>query len=343
MSEEQPLKIGIIGAGSIVRTRHVPGIHSVEGAKITAVCNSTLESAKTFCRDCAPEAEAVPGYPDLISHPEVDIVWIGTPPYRHSELAITSLRAGKHVFCQARMAMDLAEAELMWEASLSNPELVAALCPPPMGMLADRWMRENLAAGIIGQPHQIVLRSMNAAYLDPKTPPHWRQRYEISGLQTLTFGIYVEVLQRWLGPIRSVSAHEATVTPMRDGYQIEIPDMLHVLCTFDSGVEGAMTFSGVAAHAGGDRLEIFGSEGTLNYDFESDEIRLGRPGEPEMQLVEIPTGMQKHWTVEADFLNAVRNPDGPRPQPDFTEGLLYMRVVQAVQESLNKGMKVRIP
>src|SRR5437773_4829418 len=111
----------------------------------------------------------------------------------HSEVTCYALRAGKHVFCQARMAMNLAEAQLMWEASMSNPELVAALCPPPMGMKGDATIKRLLAEGAIGRPHEVVLRSMNGGWLDPEAAAHWRQRIEISGLQVLTFGIYVEV------------------------------------------------------------------------------------------------------------------------------------------------------
>ena len=203
-------------------------------------------------------------------------------------------------------------------------------------------MQKNLAEGVIGTPHQVVLRSMQPAYLDKEAPAHWRQRYEISGLQTLTMGIYIEVLQRWLGDIRSVSAHEATITPIRNGYEIEIPDLLNVLCSFDSGVEGSLTFSGVADHAGGDRLGIYGSEGTIIYNFEDETIQLGKRGES-LQPVEIPQDMERHWTVEADFLNAVRDRSLPQPEPDFTEGLRYMRVVQAVQESINAGARVTIP
>ncbi len=50
---------------------------------------------------------------DLLALAEIDSVWIGTPPYMHSAVTISALEAGKHVFCQARMAMDLAEAEEM--------------------------------------------------------------------------------------------------------------------------------------------------------------------------------------------------------------------------------------
>jgi hypothetical protein len=44
--------------------------------------------------------------------------------------------------------------------------------------------------------------------------------------------------------------------------------------------------------------------------------------------------MQRDWTVERDFIQAVRDPQAPRPKPDFTEGVCYMRVVDAVWEAM---------
>jgi hypothetical protein len=65
----------------------------------------------------------------------------------------------------------------------------------------------------------------------------------------------------------------------------------------------------------------------------TDEVALGlRKGPLEVQP--IPQNLVREWTVEADFIQAVRNPAAPRPKPDFTEGTLYMRVVDAVNRSL---------
>ena len=90
-----------------------------------------------------------------------------------------------------------------------------------------------------------------------------------------------------------------------------------------------MLFSGVAAHAPTDKLWIFGSEGTLNYDFDTDDLQLGRRG-GKLESIPIPTELQRSWTVERDFIAAVRDPSAPRPRPDFNEGMNYMRVVHAV-------------
>lgn len=337
----QQVRIGIIGAGGIVKQRHLPALKAMPEAAIVAVCNSTLESSRRFCAGHLPAAEPMEHWPELVCREDVDAVWIGTTPYMHSEVAQYALHAGKHVFCQARMARNLAEAQLMWEAAMSNPERVAMLCPPPYGMKGDATMKRLLAEGAIGAPHEVVLHSMNGGWLDAAAPAHWRQRVEISGLQVLTFGIYVEVIQRWLGDIVTVQAGGAVVHRDRQGYSVEIPDFLHVLCSFRSGVRGSFVFSGVASHPPRDGVEIYGTEGTLTYDFTNDGIRLGKRG-GELQTIAITAGEAKEWTVERDFVNAVLNPSQPRPQPDFLEGIKYMRVVQAAAEAMERGTLERV-
>ena len=340
MSEKR-VRLGIVGAGGIVKQRHLPALKNMPEVEIVAVCNSSLESAQRFCEEHLPGAEPMEHWPELVSREDIDAVWIGTTPYMHSEITCYALRAGKHVFCQARMAMNLPEAQTMWETSMSNPGLVAMLCPPPFGMKGDATVKRLLAEGAIGVPHQVILHSMNGAWLDPDAPAHWRQRVEISGLQVLTFGIYVEVIQRWLGDIVQVQADGAVVIPQRQDYTVEVPDFLHVLCVFRNGARGSLNFSGVASHPPRDGVEIYGSEGTLTYDFTNDEIRVGKRGSG-METVAIPASEAKEWTVERDFINAVLNPSAPRPTPDFLEGIKYMRVVQAAAESMEEGRAVRV-
>lgn len=333
-SDSPTLRIGIVGAGSIVRQRHLPNLRQLPGLRIQAVANSTLESARTFCNELAPEAVPLARWEDVVDNDEVDIVWIGAAPWLHHDATDFALSCGKHVFCQARMAATRAEAERMWEASLRYPELVTALCPPPQGMKHGLLVQKLLAEGAIGIPHQATLHSLSAAWLDPDAPMHWRQNADISGIQILTLGIYIEVLQRWLGPISEVAARGRVVIPQRSQDSVHIPDFVHVNAAFSSGVEASLQFSGVAAHAPNDRLWLYGSEGTLSYDFMTDDVWLGhRKGPLEKQTV--PPDLIRDWTVEADFIHAVRDPAAPRPKPDFTEGTLYMRVVDAVHRALH--------
>jgi predicted dehydrogenase len=336
------LRIGIVGAGSIVRARHLPALKKHPGVEIVAVSNSTYESSEKFCRENVPHATPMQNWAELLAVPDLDIIWIGTPPYMHSAVTISALEAGKHVFCQARMAMDLAEAEEMLAASKRYPELVTMLCPPPFGMRADLLVKKILAENYIGRPHHVRLQSFTANYLDPNAPPHWRQRIELSGLNVLTLGIYVEVLQRWLGDITGVFARGKFVYPLRQDYEVSIPDLLPVLCAFDNGAEGVLEFSGVDALAPGDRLEIYGSAGTLTYDFSSDVVQAGKLGDRAPHVVDLSPELTREWRVEDDFIAAVKSKGRIRPRPDFEEGVRYMRVVQAVADSRARNEWVAI-
>jgi predicted dehydrogenase len=188
----------------------------------------------------------------------------------------------------------------------------------------------------------VRLQSFTSNYLDPGAPAHWRQKIEISGLNILTLGIYVEVLQRWLGDITGVFARGKIIYPVREGYEVIIPDLLTVLCSFESGAEGVLEFSGVNALAQGDRLEIYGSAGTLTYDFTSDVVQAGKLGDRALHVVDLPPELEGEWRVEEDFLAAVKSKGRVRPHPTFEDGVRYMRVVQAVADSRARNEWVAI-
>jgi len=327
------LRIGIVGAGNIVRTRHLPALKKNPDAEIVAVSNSTYESSEAFCKEHCKGATPMANWADLLAVPDLDIIWIGTPPYMHSAVTISALEAGKHVFCQARMAVDLAEAEEMLAASKRFPELVTMLCPPPFGMRADLLVKKMLAENVIGPPHAIRLHSFNGVYLNPEAPAHWRQKIEISGLNVLTLGIYVEVLQRWLGDIAGVFARGKILTAERRGYRVIVPDMLNVLCVFENGAEGVLEFSGVHAGAPMDRLRIYGDRGALVYDFTNERVRSVKYGGRELEDVDVPKELVTEWRVEDDFISAVKSKGRMKPRPSFEDGVRYMRVVQAVADS----------
>jgi predicted dehydrogenase len=341
-SRHSRLKIGIVGAGTVVKTRHLPALRKIPDVEVVAICNSSYESSEKCCTEYVPEATPYGNWAELVAHPDIDIVWIGTPPYLHSTIAISALEAGKHVFTQARMAMNLSEAEEMFAAAQRNPHLVTMVCPPPHGLRGSLFMQKLLAEDFLGQPHHLRLQSLSGAYVNPDAPPHWRQRDELSGINVLTLGIYAEVVQRWFGPVTHVFAHQKTINPVRQGYEIRIPDMVVVLCKFENGMEGVMEFSGVALFENSDRLQVFGNQGMLSYDFSSDRITGARLGEKDAAEIEISPEIEQRWRVEEDFIAAVRSPGSIQPQPSFALGVQYMRVVQAVADSVANGSEVQI-
>lgn len=335
------LRIGMVGAGGIVLHRHLPALLAMEEVEIVAVCNASYESSRRFCHEHLPRATPMKNWADLVALPDLDIVWISTPPYMHAPVTVSALEAGRHVFCQARMAMNLEEAEEMLDASRQNPELVTALCPPPQGLKGDHLVRELLGEQAIGAPIGFRLQSLAPTYLNADAPLHWRQRIELSGLNVLALGIYAEVLQRWLGPIRAVSAQSTTLHRMRGGEEVRIPDRVEVLVEFVNGVHGTMELSGITAAPKADDLRIDGSVASFYYNFANDQITITRPGE-EPQIVGIPADEARHWTVERDFIDAILYPQQPRPRPSFEDGVAYMRVVQGVADSIAEGRRIEL-
>src|SRR5690242_5154698 len=172
----QKLRIGIVGAGGIVKQRHLPALKKMPDVEIVAVSNSTYESSEKFVNEECPSATPMRNWADLLALPDLDIIWIGTPPYMHSAVTVSALEAGKHVFCQARMSMDRVEAEEMLATSKRFPELVTMLCPPPFGLKGDLLVKKLLADNFIGRPHHVRLQSFHGNYLDPDAAPHWRQK-----------------------------------------------------------------------------------------------------------------------------------------------------------------------
>ena len=168
------LRIGIVGAGSVVKNRHLPALKKIPDVEIAAVCNSTYESSEKFCVEYVPEATPYGNWAELVADPEVDIVWIATPPYLHATIAVSALEAGKHVFSQARMAMNLSEAEEMFGAAQRNPHLATMVCPPPHGLRGSLFIQKLLAENYLGHPHHLRVQSFSDVYMDPDAPPHWR-------------------------------------------------------------------------------------------------------------------------------------------------------------------------
>lgn len=158
----------------------------------------------------------------------------------------------------------------------------------------------------------------------------------------MTLGIYVEVLQRWFGDIDGLFARGKILYQDRDGYNVIIPDSLSVLCHFANGAEGVLEFSGIHAHATGDKLEVYGSAGTLVYDFTADVIKAGRVGDRALEEVKVPKELAREWNVENDFLDAVKAGGHDRPYPTFEDGLRYMKVVQAAADSRARNEWVTI-
>ncbi|MCC6177007.1 MAG: Gfo/Idh/MocA family oxidoreductase [Chloroflexi bacterium] len=342
----ETVRIGFIGAGSICRTRHVPGLKKVPGVEFTVVANRSAASSQRAADEYGIKRIATDWH-DIVNADDVDVVWIGTHPYMHREISEAALKAGKHVFTQARMAMDYADAKRMWETA-KQYHRTTAICPPPHYMRGDRVIRRMLSEGYVGQPLNLVVQSYSDNFANPKAPRHWRQEGAVSGLNTLDVGMMAEVTQRWLGYATRVTAMDKTVYPTRPGpdggeVPVERPDTLSAIAELENGALATYLFSGVARHAkDANRIEIYGSEGTIRYLQGSDTILAGKAGDKDLHEVQVSQEDAREWTVEEDFIAAVRQGKGS-VEPSFWDGLKYMEMTQAIFDSARSGQTVNLP
>lgn len=338
--------IGFIGAGGIARQRHLPGLQRAGGVEFVAVANRRRETAEVIAHEYGFEM-VLNDWRAVLDRPDVDAVFIAAPPYLHAEATIAALDAGKHVFCQARMARTYAEAKQMYERS-QRTDRVTMLCPPPHAMAGDYFVKQLIADGFFDQVYDIHVHMLAAPYADPDAPLHWRQDSAISGFNTLMLGMYCEVLHRWFGWQQRVQAIVKAHIPTRrrpdtgEVVPVEIADSLAIASEFENGALAAWHCSGVTRHGAPNMIEIYGSAGSLRYNIDTDEILAAHAGDAGLTPLAIPADKRREWLAEAEFLNAIRTGDRA-VSPSFTEGIKYIEFTEAVYRSSREGRAIDLP
>src|SRR5207249_10781008 len=202
----ETIRVGFVGAGKNTRSRHIPGFQKLSGIELVAVANRTKESGERVARDFGiPRVYA--DWHELVRAREVDAVCIGTWPYMHREITVAALEHGKHVLCEARMAMDAAEGRQMLEASRRAPHLITQLVPSPPTLEVDSTLQSLLGEDYVGEVLAVELQTTQGGrFVEREEPLHWRQDVSLSGNNVLNMGIWYEAMLRWLGPLQRVTA-----------------------------------------------------------------------------------------------------------------------------------------
>jgi predicted dehydrogenase len=338
---DRTIRVGFVGAGRNTRLRHIPGFQKQPGVELVAVANRSRESGERVAREFG-----IPRVHDdwrqLVQAPDVDAVCIGTWPYTHCEMTLAALAAGKHVLCEARMAMNAAEGRRMLEASRRASHLVAQLVPSPITLEVDATLTRLLAEGYVGEVLAVELTAtQNARFVDREEPLHWRHDVARSGHNVMNMGIWYEAMMRWLGPARRVMAMGKVAVPQRRDEHgalrdITIPDHLEILATLRDGALARLRFSAIAALGPPGEVWIFGSEGTLRLEADARRLWGGRRGDTELREISIPPERRGGWRVEEEFVNAIRGRERVS-HTTFEDGVRYMEFTDAVALSAALG------
>ncbi len=345
------IRVGLIGAGGNTTKLHIPGLQKQSGVEVVAVANRTRASGQRVADEFGIP-KVYDDWSQVLADPEVDAVCIGTWPYMHKTMTIAALEAGKHVLCEARMAMNHAEALEMLAASQARPTLVAQIVPAPHTLAFDRTIQELVAGGAVGELIALDVRvTQTRAYPDGSAPQHWRQNRALSGDNVMNMGIWYEAMMRWVGPAKSVMAVGQAVVPHRldaDGRRVamEIPDHIDVVGEMALGGQMRFNVSTVLGHSPTlADAHVFGTEGTIRLVQPVGgkmELFAGKRGDAELKPVEIAADKRGAWRVEEEFVNAIRGKEAVT-HTDFTTGVRYMEWTTAVARSLATGQVVRLP
>lgn len=108
----QSMKVGVIGAGWVAANRHLPAIQRSGLGQVAAVCDHSRERALSV----APRGVPIFTDPAELLAADLDAVVICTPPHSHAELAMASVRAGRHTLVEKPFALTSAEGRRVAEA-----------------------------------------------------------------------------------------------------------------------------------------------------------------------------------------------------------------------------------
>ena len=255
------IKWGFIGCGEVVEKKSGPAFSMVEGSEVVAVMSRTKERAKKY----AEEHGIKKWYTDasqLINDPNVNALYIATPPSSHPTYAIMAMNAGKPVYIEKPLAASYDDCARINRVSRETgvPCFVAYY---------RRYMpyflkvKELLDSGAIGEVQNVQIRYScppRKEDLNEETLP-WRVIPEIAG------GGYFydmaahqfDLIQELFGVITHARGYSAN-----RGHLYRAEDTISACFQFENGLpgSGSWCFVGHESHME-DRIEILGTLGTV--------------------------------------------------------------------------------
>lgn len=251
---------GLIGAGAVCEAKSGPAFSRVPGSALVAACRRDPERLADFARrHGVPRTHATALA--LVRDPEVDAVYVATPPDTHAELTELAAAHGKHVYVEKPMARTHAECARMIDAcARAGVRLFVAY----YRRRHPRFERARalLAGGAIGAPRLARVTLTRPAPADPASLG-WRDDPRVGGGgKVVDLGCHVlDLLEHLLGPVVEAAGVATRVLPARPGVP-PAEDHASFSLRFASGAVGAGLLS-FAAERAEDELAIVGDRGAL--------------------------------------------------------------------------------
>ncbi len=194
-------RLAVIGCGAFGRFC-LETVASMDGIELAALVDTdarNLDAASRVWRTGRKAGADAPvlmkDHRELLQLPDIDTVWVITPPYLHHRLAKDLLMAGKHLFLEKPGSLTVAQAD----------EILALSRSKGLHVAIDFVMRHNPIytliaelhhAGLLGPLERFALENLAA---DENLPPqHWFWHPELSGGIWIEHGVHFFDLAAWL-------------------------------------------------------------------------------------------------------------------------------------------------
>jgi predicted dehydrogenase len=332
--QSQIIRYAVVGLGHIAQNAVLPAFaHARRNSRLAALISDDARKLKTLAKQYKVGAiSSYDRYEETLRN--VDAVYIALPNSMHAEYTIRAANAGVHVLCEKPMAVSVDECEQMIDACReAGVKLMIAyrLHFEEINLEAIELVRR----GKLGDP-----KFFTSSFAMRVKPDNIRTRRELGGGTLYDIGVYCINAARHLfrAEPKEVAAISVNSVPNR---LPEIDESTGALLRF----EGERVASFVTSFNASDvaRYEIVGTKGRLDvepaYEYaEGLAYKLTVNGKSRNKRIGRRDQFAPELLYFSDCIQKDRN-----PEPNGTEGLQDVRIVQASYESADTGKAVQLP
>lgn len=267
------IRWGMIGCGDVTEVKSAPAFNRVPGSRLVAVMSRTAARARDYAARHGIPRWYVEAH-ELLADPEVDAIYIATPPSSHADYTCLAAAAGKPVYVEKPMAHTVGDCRRMIAdcAARAVPLFVAYYRRCQARFLK---VKELLDAGIIGEVRLVQI----TLWLPPRPEDLQRNKLPWRVLPEIAGGGYfhdmaphqLDLLDFWFGPLQN-----ATGRAVNQAGLYPADDLVTARFDLPEGAvgHGSWCFTTDTA-AQTDRTEIIGSRGMIRFAcFERTPIEL---------------------------------------------------------------------
>lgn len=375
----KPLGIAMIGYGGVARVhamayRAIP-LHygfPADRIKIAAVADVNPKAAQTAADELGC-AIWTTDYSELLVRRDVDIVDICVPNLLHEEIIQAAAAAGKHIYCEKPLAMDVTQGmnivKGVEEAGVNNQLNFNFRYYP-----AVTRARQLIESGFLGRIFSYRGCFYRSSYINPEKPLSWRLRKDVAGGGALfDLGSHLlDLVYYLLGGFASVQATVDTLIKERpvvagssEKAAVDVDDIVLMQARMLDGTLGSLEISRMGTGATNDLIiEIFGEKGALRFNSaepgwlevfdvrDPDQPCGGMSGFRKVQTVGRHEGHKApDWSMAPGFTTTfvesqyrfLKAVDGGQPaSPSFRDGLHNQQVMDAALRSSDEKRWVSI-